>query len=464
MSQTLKVYAPYDRSLIREITMNDEKDIEKALNTAFQIAQNPGKRIPKYQRIEILEKLSQLMQNKQEELCITAAREGGKPYKDSMIEVIRAINGVKLAASELYALRGEEIPMGLTSASMNRWAFTIREPIGTVLAFSAFNHPLNLIVHQVVPAVASGCPVLVKPASNTPLTCLSFVEMLYESGLPEDYCRVLICDNQKAQKLASDERIRFFSFIGSAPVGWYLHSRLSPGTRAALEHGGVAPVIIDKNVETEEITQALLKGAYYHAGQVCVSVQKVFVHRDILDSFKEKLLQEIPQLQIGDPLDKNTDIGPLIEPQEVERVDTWVKEAVAKNGVILYGGYAVSETAYTPTLVYNPGRDALLSKEEVFGPVLCLYPFENVEDALSQANSLKYAFQASVFSKDMDFCLHVANRLNASAVMINEHSAFRVDWMPFGGRDVSGLGLGGIPYSMKDMTREKLIVMKSKYI
>lgn len=462
--KTLKVFSPYDESLIKEIPMVGEKEVESALQKAYSLFLNRKQWIPAYKRIEILEKVQELMKSRVEALTKTAAAEGGKPYIDSKVEVMRAINGVKIAAEEIGRLTGEQIPMGLTQASVNRIAFTTREPIGVVASISAFNHPLNLIVHQTVTAFAAGCPVIVKPASTTPLSCLAFAEILKEAGVPEGWVQVVITDNEVAEKLVTDPRINYLSFIGSAKVGWYLKSKLAPGTRCALEHGGAAPVIVEADAQLEDMVPALVKGGFYHAGQVCVSVQKIFVHESIAKEVADKISALAQNLIVGDPLDEKTEVGPLILPKEVDRVEEWVNEARENSGEILCGGKRISDTCYAPTVIYNPPQDVKVSKEEIFGPVVCVYPYSDREEAINQANALPYHFQAAVFTKDLDIALDTVQKLNATAVMVNDHTAFRVDWMPFGGRDASGEGLGGIPYSMHEMTREKLMVIKSRFL
>lgn len=458
--ETLKVNSPFDGHLIKEIPINDYEQGKKMLDTAYRIFSNRKSWLPKYKRIEILEKTAQIMSERIEELTLIAAEEGGKPYKDSKVEVLRAINGVKLAVEHIGQMKGCEIPMGMTPASEGRLAFTSKEPIGVVFSISAFNHPLNLIVHQTVPAIAVGAPVIIKPASSTPLSCINFVSILYEAGLPHEYCQVAVCKSGVAEKLVTDKRVNFMSFIGSAKIGWYLTSKLSSGTRYALEHGGVAPVIVEPDADLNKAVPELIKGGFYHAGQVCVSVQKVFVHKNILKKFTDKFVSGVKELISGDPLNKKTDVGPIIIKEEIDRVEKWVKEAEQSGGKILCGGKRISEKLYEPTVILNPSKDAKVSKEEVFGPVVCIYEYEQIDDAVNQANSLSFAFQASVYTTNINTALDCSDKLRASAVMINDHTAFRVDWMPFGGWDDSGIGIGGIPYSMHEMTREKLTVIK----
>ena len=458
---SIQVNRPYDGSPITEINLHTADDVEQALQVAHGLFQDQSSWLPAWQRIAILEKVTEIMNGQIDDLTRIAAEEGGKPWMDSRIEVLRAINGVKLAIEHIAQIKGEQIPMGQTEASVNRIAFSFREPIGVVSSISAFNHPLNLIIHQVVPAIAVGSPVIVKPAMTTPLSCLRFVEILTEAGLPAGWCQCLILDNENAEKLISDERVNYLSFIGSANVGWFLRSKLSPGTRCALEHGGAAPVIVEADADFEPMIESILKGGFYHAGQVCVSVQRVFARESICVQLAQALAAKAENLVVGDPLDSRTEVGPLILEREVNRVEEWVTEAVDNGAVVLSGGQRISETCYAPTVLLNPPEDARVSRLEIFGPVVCVYSYSDRSDAIKRANDLPFAFQAAVFTRDLEVALDMVKQLNATAVMINDHTAFRVDWMPFGGRDSSGIGMGGIQYSMHEMTREKMMVIKS---
>lgn len=460
----LKILSPFDQSLIQEIPFVGKAEVELALSAAYALFLDQSKWIPPHERIAILERTAAIMSSKIEELTKTAAHEGGKPYLDSKVEVLRAISGVKIAAEHISQLKGEEIPMSLTKASENRLAFTTREPIGVVVSVSAFNHPLNLIVHQVITAIAAGCPVIVKPALTTPLSCFALIEILEEAGLPAGWCQAIICENEAAELLVTDKRVNYFSFIGSAKVGWFLKSKLAPGTRCALEHGGAAPVIVEEDADLNDLLPDLLKGGFYHAGQVCVSVQRVFVHENICPKVAERLAEMAADLVVGDPLDEKTEVGPLILPREVDRVEAWVNQAVAAGAEVLTGGKRISETCFKPTVLLNPPANVNVSTQEIFGPVVCVYSYTNREQAIEIANSLDVHFQAAVFTKNIDVALDTVKKLNATAVMVNDHTAFRVDWMPFGGRDSSGIGMGGIQYSMHEMSREKLMVIKSKLL
>ena len=402
------------------------------------------------------------MHEKREAFAKQAAEEGGKPLLDSRVELDRAVQGIREAARCIPELTGRQIPMNLNESSRHRWAFTVREPIGLVAAISAFNHPFNLIVHQVIPALAVGCPVIVKPALTTPISCLNLLDCLKEAGLPENWCRSMLIDNALAEKLATDSRVRFLSFIGSAKVGWQLRAKAAPGTRCALEHGGAAPVIIEPDADVRKVMPALLKGGYYHAGQVCVSVQRVFAHQSIVERVAGELSALANQLKVGNPLNETVEVGPLILEREVDRVDDWVAEAKNAGAGVISGGRRLNETCYAPTVVLDPSDNIRLSQEEIFGPVVSVYSYTDRGAAIRRANKIPYSFQAAVFTQDLDTALDTANRLNAAAVMINDHTAFRVDWMPFAGRKSSGLGVGGIRPAMEEMTEEKMIVFKSK--
>jgi len=457
----LKVYNPYSQQEIASIPRLSENEVETAIAKAYDLYKNRSRHLAKHERIAILGRLKNLMEEGREDLCRIATTEGGKPWMDSMVEVDRAINGVGLAIDHLSRMHGDEIPMGQTASSTGRMAMTFIEPIGVVSAISAFNHPLNLIVHQVIPAFAVGAPVLIKPASSTPLTCINFHELMIEAGVPADWCQVLITSQQWAEKLVTDHRIAFLSFIGSAEVGWSLRSKLNPGAACALEHGGVAPVIVCEDADPNDILAPILKGGFYHAGQVCVSVQKVFVPEGFAEDFASKLAKATSSLQVGNPLDPKTEVGPLISTAELERVDQWVHDSVAQGAELLCGGRKVSETCYAPTVLLNPPDRADVSKHEVFGPVVCVYSYSSLDQAINTANALPFKFQAAVFTNDINTMFDCVKRIKAKAVMVNDHTAFRVDWMPFGGGETSGIGVGGIPHSMDEMSSKKLMVIKS---
>jgi acyl-CoA reductase-like NAD-dependent aldehyde dehydrogenase len=459
---TVDVTAPYDGAHIASIETGDETAAEIALSNAYELYRDRSKWLSAETRIDILDKTADIMQQRFEQLAVEAAREGGKPLIDSRVEVARAIDGIRNCIEVLRTGHGEEIPMQKNAASMNRLAFTTHEPIGVVVAVSAFNHPLNLAVHQIGPAVAAGCPVIIKPAEDTPLSCFRLIGILREAGLPEEWCQgVVTSSHDVATRLVSDNRVGFFSFIGSAKVGWMLRSKLAPGTRCALEHGGVAPVIVAADTDMDDTIALLSKAGFYHAGQVCVSVQRVFVEKSIARELAQGIARAGNKMSIGDPTLPNTDIGPLIRHAETDRIHAWVQEAVSLGAELITGGEKISDSCYQTTVLLNPPDDCTISRNEVFGPVICIYEYEDIDDAIARANSLDVSFQAAVFSKNIDTCMHAFRHLDASAVMINDHTAFRVDWMPFAGLKHSGHGVGGIPHTFRDMQIEKMMVLRS---
>jgi acyl-CoA reductase-like NAD-dependent aldehyde dehydrogenase len=455
-----EVRSPFDGTLLASVQTADFGTVDQALETAHRLFRNRDGWLSLVRRSDILRRAASLMSERAAELSMLVAREGGKPLVDARVEVARAIDGVLNCAELLRGAHGHVIPMGVTAATQGRIAFTQPEPIGVVVAVSAFNHPLNLIVHQVGPAVAAGCPFIVKPATDTPLSCLTFVSILREAGLPDEWGQPVITATQEiATRLVSDQRVAFLSFIGSGEVGWNLRSKLAPGARCALEHGGVAPVIVTPDADLDVAIPKLAKGGFYHAGQVCVSVQRVFTHSSICRDVAVRLGEVANTLVVGDPTLAETEVGPLIRAREVERVDEWVQEAVAGGAELIAGGRRLAiPSCYAPTVLLNAPDICRISTQEVFGPVVAVYAYDQLEEAIERANALPVAFQAAVFTRDYGTAMRAFRDLDASAVMINDHTAFRADWMPFAGLRTSGLGVGGIPHTFHDMQVEKMFV------
>jgi acyl-CoA reductase-like NAD-dependent aldehyde dehydrogenase len=454
-----EVRAPYDGSLLGTVDHAGADAVEKAIATAYALFRDRRNWLGPAKRIEILRRAAALMEGEAEALALGAAREGGKPLMDSRVEVRRAIDGLVSCAEMLRTEGGHVVPMNINAASANRTAFTQHEPIGVVAAVSAFNHPVNLIVHQVGPAIAAGCPFIVKPAADTPLSCFRVVSLLRRAGLPEEWGQAFLAEREVSERLVTDARVGFFSFVGSARVGWVLRSKLAAGTRCSLEHGGAAPALVAEDADLEDALPKLVKGGFYHAGQVCVSVQRIFVHRSIADDFTKRLAERVLKLKVGDPALPDTEVGPMIREGEVKRVASWIEEAVQRGAKLIAGGKVLGNNCYAPTVLWDPPQDCRVSREEVFGPLVCVYPYDDIEQAIAIANSLPWAFQASVFTRDLDRALHAFHHLDGSAIMVNDHTAFRVDWMPFAGLRQSGLGVGGIPYTWRDMQIDKMCVL-----
>lgn len=458
----IEVISPFAGRPVGSVATLGLDGVGQALANSAALYHDRRHWLPAERRALILERAAVLMEQRAELLIKVAVAEGGKPCRDTRAELTRAIDGIKNCRECIRSESGREIPMQLNPASAQRLAFTHREPLGPVLAVSAFNHPINLIVHQIGPAIAAGCPVIIKPAEKTPLSTFLLVDILREAGLPEAWCQPLLTENLAvAEALAADPRIAFFSFIGSAKVGWMLRSKLAPGVRCVLEHGGAAPVIVAEDADLDAMLPLLVKGGFYHAGQVCVSVQRVYAQRCIARQLAERLAEAAGALLVGDPADAATEVGPLIRPEETARIEAWVSEAITEGAECLTGGKRISDSLYPPTVLFNPAETSKVSQQEIFGPVVCVYDYDSLDEAISRANAVPYAFQAAVMTTSIDTALQAFRQLQASAVMVNDHTAFRVDWMPFAGLKQSGYGTGGIPYTFRDMQNEKMLVFHS---
>jgi acyl-CoA reductase-like NAD-dependent aldehyde dehydrogenase len=456
----LEVTNPSSGSSLAQLAMDDLEGAQSKVTIARSLFDDKPRHLPLHERLRLLESLASTIEKDHEEFSLLIAEEGGKPLRDAAVEVTRAIGGIRNAIATVSEHRGNVIPMGHQASSAGRIAVTQSFPRGVVLAFSAFNHPLNLIVHQIIPAFATGCPCVVKPAPDTPLSCLKLVAAMHEAGVPEDYISCVVTnDLEVADALVRSPKIAFFSFIGSGKVGWMLRSKLYPGVRCALEHGGVAPCIVSASADLTKAIPAISKGGFYHAGQVCVSTQRVYVDNTIYPEFVEGLTKAVNNLVVGDATEATTDVGPLIRAAEATRVHQWILGAIAEGAILAAGGSAPEGNFLAPTLLLSPPSDAKVSAQEIFGPVVCVYPVESFEESLSLVNSAAFAFQASIFTENLDEVYRAYDHFMASAIMVNDHTAFRDDVMPFAGLNESGLGVGGIPYTIEDMQFEKMLVL-----
>lgn len=458
----LTVINPSSLEAITDLPTDAASAVETKVAKAHDLFCDKSRWLAPHERISLLKKLAEAMRPLKEELAKLVAQEGGKPLKDARVEADRAVQGVELAVHALSEQAGEVIPLGMQPASKGLTGITRPHPIGPVLAFSAFNHPLNLIVHQIIPAFAAGCPCIVKPASDTPLSCLKLVALMHEVGIPADYVQTVITEDlELAGKLVEDQRFAFFTFIGSAKVGWMLRSKLAPGTRCALEHGGVAPCFVTESADFDAAIPMIAKGGLYHSGQVCVSTQRVFVHTAIFDAFKAALIEHVKTLKIGSAEDADSDLGPLIRTSEVDRVESWVDEAMELGATCLLGGKREGKNYFQATLLEKVPEKAKLSHAEVFGPVMALYPYTDLVDCIKHANDSPFAFQASLFSNDHHEIEAFYHHIEAATALVNRPTAFRDDVMPFAGLKQSGLGIGGIPYTLHDMQIQKLLISNS---
>lgn len=452
----LAVENPFDRSLVASVPVDDRTALEEKLAAADAFFREHPRGLDLHERIAVLERLQQRMRADFELLCSTALGEGGKPLRDTRVEVERAIAGVGTA---IAVLREEGPPTRsstLTGTGRRIELHLERRPVGPVAALSAFNHPLNLLVHQAITTFATGCPVIVKPSEKVPLTALLLARLVHECGCPPAAWQTLVtADLSLAAALACDPRVRFLSFIGRASVGWGLRARLPPGTRCALEHGGVAPAVLLDDTDVPFAVERIAFGAFYHAGQVCISTQKLIVPRALLSVTLEALAARVATLRTGNPAAADTDVGPLIRPTEVDRVDDWVREAVDGGARVIAGGRRLSATCYAPTIVVDAPATCRLRTEEVFGPVLVVLPYAREEEAIGLAEHPWLAFQSAVFGRDEARCMAFAAALPGSTVLINEHTAFRSDELRFAGLGHSGLGVGGIPFTMRELWVER---------
>lgn len=456
------VKSPFDSSPVAEIEKSDAQTVEQAFCNAEYYFGRVMKRMPAYERAEILYGVARLISENIEDLARTIALEGGKPIKDARVEAIRAVNTVKMSADCALSLNGEQITMDRAPGSEEYLAYTTLEPIGPILAISAFNHPVNLICHQVATAIAAGNTVLVKPASQTPVSCFKIIRFFHEAGLPEGIINILTVPGSAMDGIVADPRLRFISFIGSADVGWNLSKRIAPGVRLALEHGGTAASIVTQSADALYAAQRLTKGAFYHAGQVCVSTQLIFAHDDIYEDFLTHFIPAVESLSTGDPTKESTDVGPLIARAELERVARAVAEAQLAGANALTGAGKMLFNCYSPTVLEGVTPDMEVFTSEIFGPVVSVIKYTDIKEVERLLNSSHFSFQTSIFTRDIDEAMSYAREIEQRTVIINDHTAFRVDWMPFGGSKHSGLGTGGVKYSVRDLLEEKLTVIKRR--
>ena len=457
----VELFSPNDGTLISKIQQATEDDINFLLSSLGE-AQKKMKSLKPYERSEILKNVARQVKDWEDFLANLIATEGGKPLKDAKVEVARAIGTLELCAEETLRLTGEVIPMERNASGKDHFAFTLLGPIGPVLSISAFNHPLNLIAHQVGCAVASGCSSILKPAPQTPLCAHFLAKAFYEASLPRECLRVINTTIPLIEKLLSSPEFSYVSFIGSAKVGWEIRKKIAPGTRLALEHGGQAPAIIRKDADLEKAASALIKGAFYHAGQVCISTQIIYVHESIFKNFLSLFCTATKKLKIGPATLPDTDVGPLIRPSEVQRLKEWIQEAVERGAKIELGGEISGnlDQYLSPTILSHVPSTSSIMKKEAFGPVVCVNSYSNEDKLLEELNQNRFIFEAALFTNDLTRAFEIAQEISTMTIVINNHTAFRVDQMPFGGHQESGLGMGGVRYAIEEMSRTKQIILR----
>lgn len=432
------------------------KEVQWAIETAA--AAFGRDELTPYRRYEILLGTAERLAAMRDEAALTLAKEAGKALKDAQVEVDRACQTLRISAEEAKRIHGEMIPVDAAPGSENRLAFTLRQPRGVVAAITPFNFPLNLVCHKIGPALAAGNTVVLKPASNTPLSAALLCRLLAESGLPRGHINLVIGSGRRVgEALLADERIAFYSFTGSVEVGKRIRQRV--GLRpATLELGGNGATIICDDADIDLAIEKCVRGAFTNAGQVCVAVQRILIDRNVWDEFVPRFVAKTQELVVGDPTDPETDVGPLIDEREAKRVASWVNEAVAAGGEILTGGDRW-EARFDPTVLVGVPKDRKLVCEEAFGPVVTLHPVDSFEEALADANETRYGLQGGVFTASLERAMAAAKQMQVGGVMVNDTSAYRADVMPYGGIKESGLGREGPRYAIEEMTELKTVVL-----
>ncbi len=454
-SEPLPVTSPYDDSLVGTTYLASAEQLEEATAAAHKAFKTTS-RLASFEREEILLSISRGIAEKREELARLMAREAGKPLRDTAVEITRAVNTFKVAAEEAKRIGGEVIPIDWLPLGKGRLGITRRFPIGPVAAISPFNFPLNLAAHKIAPAIAAGNPVVVKPPSDAPLVLLTVARIVHESGLPAGGFSVLPMTRALGDRLISDDRFKLLTFTGSSPVGWGMKERAGK-KRVVLELGGNGGVIVDRDADLPYAVQRVVAGAFSFAGQVCISVQRVFIHEEVYDAFASALVDSVKRLKVGDPLDPETDVGPVIDDASAERVQSWIEEAVQGEGRVLVGGKRQGRM-FEPTVLADASTACKICSFEAFAPIVNIYSFHDFEEALARVNESAYGLQAGVFTGSLDHALRAFEELEVGGVMINDVSTFRIDHMPFGGTKDSGFGREGVKYAIEDQTEIRLMV------
>jgi acyl-CoA reductase-like NAD-dependent aldehyde dehydrogenase len=453
---TFEVKSPYDDSVVDEVGVPTDADVEEAAATAHETFKR-SQHLPIHVRSEALDHISKRLSETIDENAKLIAREGGKPLKWATVEATRAVSTFRWA-SEVIRHGNDEMMRLDTEASLgSRMGLLRRFPIGPVLGITPFNFPLNLVAHKVAPALGVGAPIVVKPASATPIGSLRLAEFFAETDLPKGMYQVLPVRSKVADGMARDDRYRKISFTGSAAIGWYLKN-LDPKKKVTLELGGNAGVIVHSDADLDHAAARIAFGGYYQAGQSCISVQRVLVASEVYDEFAVRLVKQIESLKVGDPMDPTVDVGPVIDKGEVTRIGEWVQEAVAQGAELLTGGTGEGPM-FQPTLLSQTTPEMKVRCEEIFGPVVTISPYQTFEDALAEVNNSKYGLQAGVFTNDINRAFEAHRTLEVGGVIVNDVSAFRADQMPYGGSKDSGFGREGLRFAMEEMTEPRIMVL-----
>lgn len=452
----LEVRNPFNNDVIGVTFLAAEEDVDDAIQAAVH-AFGETRKLPGFKRSEILGNIKNGIQKRSEEFARMITLEAGKPIADARAEVERAIGTFQIALEESKRMLGEYIPLDISERSRNRAAIHKRFSLGPILGISPFNFPLNLIVHKVAPAIASGNPIIIKPSSKTPLTALLLGEVISESGWPYGGFSVFPCASNLAERMVADERITMFTFTGSAEVGWRL-KQIAGKKRVTLELGGNAGAIIDSGDNLDYAVKRCIVSAFSFSGQICISLQRLFINKKIYDDFISGFLDETKTLKMGNPLDEETRLGPMIDEQAARRIESWVSEAVREGASVLYGG-SRKGSFYEPTVITNTTPQMKVNKNELFAPALTVSRHETFEEAVKRLNDSIYGLQASVFTNNIRHAFYAYEHLEVGGVIINDAPSFRADNMPYGGVKASGTGREGVRYAMEEMTESKLLVL-----
>jgi len=429
-----------------------EEAVEAAV-AAFQVTRT----LPAYERGRILREISAGIRERREELGHLIALEAGKPIRDALVEVDRAVLTFRLGAEEAERMTGEVIPLDLLPSSKDRVGITRRFPIGPIAAISPFNFPLNLAAHKLAPAIASGNPIVLKPPSADPLTMLTIAEIIEQAGPPAGSVSILPMTRELGDRMVADERFKLLTFTGSPSVGWRMKERAGK-KKVVLELGGNAGVIVDASADLDWAVKRCLIGAYAYAGQVCISVQRMFVHESVWDTFMERFVAGVAALKVGDPLDPATDVGPMVDANQASRTQGWVDEAIALGGKVLSGGRA-DGNFFPPTVLTDVPLTAQVCSNEAFAPVVVAAPFATLDEAVRRVNDSMFGLQTGVFTNDLAGAWRAFSELEVGGVIINDIPTYRIDHMPYGGVKDSGLGREGLRWAIDDMTEIRIMVL-----
>lgn len=451
-----EVRAPYDGSVIATTFRPGPEHIEAAVRAAERAFETTRK-MGAWERQRILRAIAEGITVRREELARTIALEAGKPIRTALAEVDRAIFTSTLAAEESVRIGGEWLPLDLLPSTAGRWAIVRRYPLGPILAITPFNFPLNLVLHKVAPAIASGCAIVHKPASQTPLSSLLLAEIVEQAGWPAGALNVLPLGGPDTEPLVADDRLKLLSFTGSAAVGWALKAR-SGKKRVTLELGGNAGVIVHDDADLDYAAERCVAGGFSYAGQSCISVQRILVHRRAFDKFLASFVPGVQRLKLGDPLDEATDVGPMISEPDAARAAQWIEEAVADGAKLLCGGKRRGSLV-KPTVLTGTSPKMRVNCLELFAPVVTVEPYDDFADAVRQVNASSFGLQAGIFTRDLKLLFSAYDELEVGGVMAGDVPTFRVDSMPYGGVKDSGLGREGLRYAIEEMTERKLLVM-----